>query len=721
MKKTFKRIGILALLISATFGCALLTYLIVLFAGDYVIEKEDLIFDTATEIVTEEGKVVEKLYFKNRELVDIKEIPDHVEQAFIAVEDSRFYEHHGIDLQAVLRALYVDLLAGEKRQGGSTITQQLAKRVFLTSEKTWLRKTKEAIIAINLERMYSKKKILEMYLNQIYFGNGAYGIQAAAKLYFNKDVQELTVSEGALLAAILKAPSYYDPLDHPERAKQRRNLILSLMAEQGWISAEKAVRAKGKTLALDVTQPKKHRAYWTYIDMVLKEAKVRYHLSNEEVYTGGYKIVVPMNPKAQKISYQLLQKDRFFPGSNQTKEPEAAFVLLDAETGAVLAIQGGRDYVRKGLNRAVIPRQPGSTFKPLAVYAPALETGQYRPYSLLVDKKLTYEAFGSYTPENYSGQYRGKMTMYDAVRVSANAPAVWLLHEIGIKTAKKYLRKMDIHLPDNGLAIALGGLKYGVSPLQMAAAYRTFADGGMYTEPYFISKIYDRHGRLIASHDLQEKRIFSRQTAWYMTEMLRAVVENGTAREGQIATALAGKTGTTSFPEMLGAVKDAWFVGYTPEVVGSVWIGYGRTTKSQYLTGGSRYPTLLFKAVLKKLPKQLHLAFHKPKGVRDLEKPIRMKKIETVLASWTMHGFLPAIRLQWQPVQKRVEYWIYEVQKNGKMKRIGKVKGKGSFVVSDINPFSAETFVVIPYNPQTKQKGAASRPVTVQTWLDWFS
>lgn len=716
-----KKVLLTAAFLVSVFLFGLITYVAIIFAGNYVIDEEDLVMESAASIVGENGELITKLYIENRELVDIKKIPDHVQQAFIATEDSRYYEHHGIDLQSIFRALYIDILAGGKVQGGSTITQQLTKRVFLSSDKTWLRKTKEAVIAINLERHYSKKKILEMYLNQIYFGHGAYGIQSAAKFYFNKDVSELTVEEGALLAAIPKAPGTYSPVQHPESSKKRRNLVLSLMQDQGYLSAEKAVRAKGKTLALDLQKMKKHPQYWTYIDMMMNEAKEKYHLSNEELLRGGYKIVVPMNVKAQEISYKLFQNKSYFPGSDKEHPPQGAFVLIDSETGGVQAVQGGRDYVRKGINRVTVKQQPGSTFKPLVVYGPAMETENYKPYSLLADQKMTYEAFNGYEPENYSGNYRGQITMYDALTVSANAPAVWLLNEIGIDTAKSYLHKSGINIPDKGLAMALGGLKHGVTPLKMAQAYRAFAHGGKVVEPYFISKIYNRDGELIGKAKPEQSQVFSPQTAWYMTEMLQSVVENGTGRKGHVETALAGKTGSTSFPKVEGATADAWFAGYTPKSIGAVWMGYDKTTKERYLAGGSSHPTKLFKDIIKQLPKQKHLAFKKPDHVEDLEPPIRLTEVKDLQAEFQLTSIaIPSVKLTWSASDDdRLVYHIYAIDEGGKKEKIGEVTGKGTFTDKGVNPFSIPQYQVVAFNPQTKQTGEPSSTAGVDSILNF--
>lgn len=692
-------------------------YLGILLAGNYVIHPEDLVFDSASKIVDTNGKLVTKLYVQNRNPVPIQHIPESVQNAIVSVEDNRFYEHGGIDVKGISRALYTDILAGSKVEGGSTITQQLAKRVFLSSDKTWLRKTKEAIIAINLERRYSKKQILGMYLNQVYFGHGAYGIGTAADFYFHKKVKNLTVPEAALLAAIPNAPSYYSPIEHPKEALKRRNLVLTLMAKQGYISPVKAVAYKQTTLGLHLHQTKKHAAYWTYVDMVLQEAKDKYNLSSTAVYKGGYTFVVPMNIKAQKASYQLFQDKTYFPGSDPSHPPQGALVLLNPKSGGVLAVQGGRNYVRRGINRVNVKQQPGSTMKPLAVYGPALESKKYAPYSLLKDKKIAYPAFGGWEPHNYNGVYPGKMTMYDALRVSENAPAVWLLNQIGIPKSKKYLNKLGINIPDNGLSIALGGLKYGVTPLRMAAAYSAFDENGKVVKPYFISKIYDRSGKLIAKAHPHPKQVFSSQTAWYMTKMLQAVVKNGTATRGDVQTALAGKTGTTTDHALPGIDADAWFVGYTPKAVGAVWMGYDKTTKANHLTGGSSYPTLLFKDLLKQIPSQLHLSFQKPAGVHNLQSPIRLVHVKGVHAHMILGSFgLPSVKLSWSPAKdKRLVYHIYRVE-NGKKTRIGSVTGKETFTDQRVNPFAIPHYTVVPYNPQTKQEGKASNVVTT-SWV----
>lgn len=685
---------------------AFLGYLFIIFMGNYVIDEEKLVMNTASKLVDEEGNEITKLYIENRELVKISEVPKHVQQAFISVEDQRFYDHYGIDVQAIGRAIYKDILAGSKVEGGSTITQQLAKNIFLTNDKTFLRKTKEAIIAVNLEKRYSKSKLLEMYLNQVYFGHGAYGIKAAANLYFNKDVSDLTLEEGALLAGIPKAPSTYSPIANTEKSKERRNVILSLMGDQSYISYDEVVRTQGKTVKLQVN--KKQESPWltTYIDMVFDEAKEKYAISNEELLRGGYTIKVPLKVDLQKSAYELFQNKEYFPGTDEYAQ--GAFVLLDNKSGGVLAAIGGRDYVPKGLNRLNITRQPGSTFKPIAVYAPSLETNLFQPYSLLKDEQLTY---GEYSPQNYDNQYAGQVSMFDAVVLSKNAAAVWTLSELGIKHSKDYLHQLGIRIKDDGLAIALGGLSEGVTPIQMANAYRTFTKNGNYSEHHLIEEIKSRDGTIIAEHHSEEKQVFSPQTAWDMTRMLQHVVKEGTAKNGVFEGELAGKTGTTSYPNVSGASKDAWFVGYTQNVVGALWMGYDKTDKQHYLKHGSSYPTKLFKDILTEANWDQNVAFSVPKGVKDLDSPIRLKEIDQVDARYTFKPLgLITLTLEWEPLaDERVEYRIYEHSKDHTKQLVGTVKGKGYYEIPFANVFSDSTFSVAPFNIQTNEEGTLTK------------
>lgn len=446
----------------------------------------------------------------------------------------------------------------------------------------------------------------------------------------------------------------------------------------------------------------------TYIDMVFDEAERVFSISNEELLRGGYTITVPLNQQVQETAYKLFQDASNFPGNNEAVE--GAFVLMDQKTGGVIAAIGGRNYVQKGINRVNVKRQPGSTLKPLAVYGPAIEEKVFFPYSLLVDEKRTY---GTYTPENYNHQYQLKMTMYDALVQSANAPAVWTLNELGIETGKKYLQMSGLQIPDQGLAVALGGLKEGISPLNMMKAYRAFVANGNVIEPHFITKITARDHTIIGEAKAKERKVFSKQTSWYISRMLEGVVNNGSAKSGYYPAALAGKTGTTNDPNAKGGIKDVWFVGFTPSVVGAVWMGYDRTDESHYLTGGSVYPTALFKKILNESPLEKEVAFSIPGGVHELEEPIRLKAVTDLQAELTFKPLsLFTINLQWTPSKdKRVQYHIYEKQPDSD-KYIGTVTGKGSYQVNLVNLFSLPSLYVVPYNSLTDEEGERSNTVT---------
>ncbi|WHY25508.1 transglycosylase domain-containing protein [Bacillus velezensis] len=695
-KKLFIPIIILVL----TAFLALIGYISIIFLGHYVIDEKKLILHASSKIVDQNGDEVASLYTENREPVSINEIPKEVREAFISVEDKRFYEHHGIDVKSVGRAVYRDILAGGKVEGASTITQQLAKNIFLTHDKTFLRKTKEVIIAINLERDYSKDKLLEMYLNQLYFGHGVYGIQAASHYYFSKEVKDLTVSEGAVLAAIPKAPSTYSPVLHPDKSKERRDTILGMMNDQGYISAKEAVSAQGRTLGLNVKKQSETPWFDSYIDLVIQEAEDKYSISGEQLLQGGYTIKVPLDSKLQKTAYQVMKEGSYYPGTDQDAEGSAVFI--NNKTGGVEAAIGGRDYTAKGYNRVTAVRQPGSTFKPLAVYGPAMQEKKFKPYSLLKDELQSY---GDYTPKNYDGRYEGEVTMSDAITYSKNAPAVWTLNEIGVETGKSYLKANGIDIPDEGLALALGGLEKGVSPLQLAGAFHTFAANGTYTEPYFISNITDEDGETIADHKEEGKRVFSKQTSWNMTRMLQQVVKKGTATSGTYHGDLAGKTGSTSYTGVSGATKDAWFAGYTPNITGAVWMGYDKTDQNHYLKGGSAYPTRMFKDILTQAG-ETGSAFAKPKKVKELESPIELEPVKTLTADYTFRAAgLFTIELKWDAQEEdRAVYRIY-VNKDGKETLLDSVEGKGSYEIPYANLFSGASYKVVPYNTQTKKEG----------------
>ncbi|GAB2533466.1 transglycosylase domain-containing protein [Gracilibacillus alcaliphilus] len=704
--QTMKRYRWISIIFASMFLISILGYLFIIFGGRFVFDEKAVILPTTSTVVAEDGTILGELYTENRKYVTINQIPEHVQQAFLAVEDQRFYDHAGISFPAVARAIYRDILAMQKVEGGSTITQQLAKNLFLENDKSWMRKTKEVMASIYLERNYTKSDILELYLNEIYLAHGIYGVGTAAEYFFNKPIEELTIDEGALLAAMVKAPNSYSPHHDIELAKERRNIVLQQLANVGEISTEKLLELEAKDVK--VTDQPEERDPWLddYLAYVLEEAEQKYHLSRESLKRGGYTIEVHVDPEMQRIAYQQMQDHRFFSGSNQ--EMDSSFVLMNQETGALKVLIADRQFQLGDTNHLLTRKQPGSIIKPIAVYAPALEQGDYQPYGLLPDQDMSYDGYQVGNPD---GQFEGEVTMYDAIRTSKNAPAVWLLDQIGIGYSKSMLAKMNMTLEDNGLAIALGGLEQGVTPIQMAEAYRPFIHNGEWLESSSIRAIYNNKQEEVERDAIQTKPVFQPQVAWDMLKMLEAVVTDGTAASGDYTKALAGKTGSTQHPEVPGEVKDAWFAGITPEYVTATWIGYDQATADNYLTTGSESAVQLTKSILTEMDKLTPLTeeFEVPEDVEDLPDPIRLPTIDDVDAKIGIGGFsLLQVELTWTAAEdSRVVYRVYE-RNDQEDELVGEVEGEGTYTISPIPLFQTKEYYVVPYNPLSDQTGEPS-------------
>lgn len=521
---------------------------------------------------------------ENRIIVSLDEIPLHTRQAFIAAEDLRFYDHRGIDVYRILGALRSNLKSGSLAEGASTITQQLAKLTHLSAEKTIRRKLEEINLAFQIEKVYNKDEILAMYLNTVYFGRGAYGIQAAAQAYFGVDAEDLTLNQSASLAAIIKAPSIYAPHISPSNNRSRRQYILSVMAENGFISQEEKQAALDESIWVLAQEAEKQLYSW-YIDEALRESAELLGLSADEVIQGGFKIYTAYDTRLQTIADEVYADSSFFPAAASDGTPiQSAMAVVDTNNGAVLAMIGGRDYtVRRGLNRATqMRRQPGSALKPLAVYGPALELG-YTTASVLLDEKTS---FGGYTPRNAGDRYYGLVTMRTAIRNSLNTTAVRLLEEIGLDASIQYLNKMGIPTrnSDRNLSLALGSMTYGVTPVELAAAYVPYANGGIYHQPYCVERIETVDGSNVYERKDSGKQVLSAQNAFLMTSLLQSVVSSGTGTRMLAAnTPIAGKTGTVS---MTGGNRDIWMTAYTPEISVAVWMGYDQTDAKHKISNG---------------------------------------------------------------------------------------------------------------------------------------
>ena len=524
----------------------------------------------SSQVFDSHGRLITTLHSdQNRLPIDINKVPQNLQNAFIAAEDNRFYEHIGIDPIGIFRAIFANLTNRGIAQGGSTITQQLAKNAFLSQEQTLKRKIQEAMLALEIEHKYSKKEILEMYMNQIYFGQGAYGIQTAAKTYFNKDVNELTLTQCAMLAGLPKSPNYYSPFNNLNEAKKRKNVVLDQMVKYGYVSAAEAEDAKNQDLGLSKShQSKEADEYASFIDYVSQQVAKKY--GDDALYKEGLKIYTTMDVDKQHAAVRAMRNlPNNYTDENGLTQPQAAIVSIDPKTGHILAMVGGRG--QDSFNRASMAvRQPGSAFKPF-VYLTALQHDM-TPDTTMDDQPVTC---GSWSPKNAGGSYSGTMTLSDALAHSVNTIAVQLADQVGTKNIIANAKKMGIttlDAKDDNLAMALGGLTKGVTPLEMASAYGTFANKGVHVKPTAIVKILDRNGNVLEDASTLEKeetktRVMSEREAYEMTTMLEGVIDHGTGTAAAIGRPAAGKTGTTDDN------KDAWFVGYTPDIVTAVWIG----------------------------------------------------------------------------------------------------------------------------------------------------
>ena len=557
-------------------------------------------YDANSFIYEDNGELLFEVHGEiNRTPVPIKNMPLHVQRAFVAIEDERYYKHRGVDLKAIIRAAVGYYRSGEITQGGSTITQQVVRIYFLSPEQTMQRKVREAVLAVEFERRFSKDEILELYLNRVYFGEGAYGIQSASKVYFNKNSEDLSLDEGALLAALVQAPSHFNPYYNDEGVMWRRNVVLDKMNEQGYISSRQRVDARDKPIVLD-SAASMGNYHSFFIDYVIDEAMEI--VSSESFFRGGLRIYTTFEPEIQAKVEEVCNRNELFPSELM----EVAVAMVENGTGEIKALVGGRQYVVvRGLNRATqLTRQPGSAFKPIAVYVPAFELG-YSPNSVIQDTPFKQ---AGYEPKNSGGGFYGSVSIRTAVQWSRNVAAVRLLNQIGINEGFEMCQKLGFDLveDDRCLPLALGGLTNGVTPLQMAGAYTTFANEGVYIKPYAIKRIEDAQGEVIYEHP-QGVMVMKATSAAYTTDVLRAVVNSGTGTRARLkGIPVAGKTGTTELPNTpeyrgINGNKDAWFVGYTEEYTMAVWLGFDEVNMSRrnYLTSyGGNQPAEIFRLAM---------------------------------------------------------------------------------------------------------------------------
>ncbi|OEG70360.1 hypothetical protein ATZ36_01285 [Candidatus Endomicrobiellum trichonymphae] len=566
----------------------------------------------SSKIYDKDNNLIAEFFTERRTFIPINEIPVNLQNAFIAIEDKDFFKHWGISIKGIIRALSRILLKMKIAEGGSTITQQLAKTIFLTRDKTLIRKIKEALLAIRLEKNYSKDEILQFYINQIYFGSGTYGVQAAARIYFNKNAHDLNLAECATLAAIPKSPNYYNPFKNAKASLARRNLVLLRMRELGYITKEKEEEALEVALPTKETALKENIGHY-FMEFLRIMLEQKYGTNG--LLKGGLSIYTTIDMRAQAAAEKAIEKALTTFDKNKSKQKsvkvQGALIAIDPENGAIRAMVGGRNFRESQFNRAIqAKRQPGSAFKPF-VYLAAIEAG-LTPATLLNDEPMVFVYKGNswnlvsrditaletiaetvpekdlidtnkiWTPTNYGKKYRGPVTLKTALASSINICAIETIMQITPLKVIQSAKNLGITTPlVNSFSLALGSSDTTLQ--EMVSAFAVFASGGIKTTPYIITKITDRDGKIIEQNIPQQKEVLSSQDCFIITNMLKAVVEKGSGWNAKnLGRPCAGKTGTTNYS------SDAWFIGYTPQLAAGVWIGYDDRSISlgEKVTGG---------------------------------------------------------------------------------------------------------------------------------------
>lgn len=528
------------------------------------------------------GRLLSSLHGEaNRKIVKLDQISPDLKRAVLAIEDSHFYYHGGLNPNSIGRAVVANLKSGGVVEGASTLTMQLVKNIFLSHERTFSRKLAEAVLAIRVEQIFTKDEILEMYLNNIYWGHNNYGVQTAAESYFNKPASQLTLAEGAMMAGLIQAPEAYSPFNSYQVAKERQAVVLARMRELGWITPEVEREARQQRLAIGRPTAWRGSKLPYVTDTVLRELNERF--GKEMVVKGGLRVQTTVDYQTQKMAEATVK------GAYQSlrgrglgaKELQIALVAVDPRTHFVKAIVGGVDYEKSQLNRAIqSQRPPGSAFKPL-VYYTAFASGNYTPESVVNDSPVSFrDGSGYYTPKNYGGGYAGPMSVRTALIQSRNVPAVVVGRKVGTDKIVEVSRQLGIESPLQAVtSLPLGAI--GVTPLEMAGAYATFASNGWHSEPTIIARVTDSRGNVLLDNTPQPQLVLDPWAAASLSSVLQGVIAGGTGTAAQIGRPAAGKTGTTD------SERNVWFVGYVPQLATAVWIGDDRNRPlGKGVTGG---------------------------------------------------------------------------------------------------------------------------------------
>ena len=568
-----------------------------------------------TEIYAADGTILAKLHREeNRYVVPLEKISPYVQKAVIAIEDERFYDHRGIDLHGVIRAAVTNITHKRVEEGGSTITQQLARNLFLTRKKSITRKIAEMVIALQIERRYTKNEILELYLNQIYWGHNAYGIESASNVYFNKHASELTLAEASLLSGIIEGPEKFSPYKNMEGAKLRQVLVLSKMVELGKINQAAADSAKIQPVELSTETPNKYRFVAPYFtSYVIQQLIDKY--GEYTVYNGGLKVYTTIDLNKQRVAEEVVKKFLIEEGETYNFS-QGALVSIDPRTGYIRAMVGGASFEASEFNRAwQMKRQPGSSFKAYT-YTAAMELG-ISPGFILEDTPATYEVpadewnpEGKWEPKNFDEKYRGKVTVREAFERSLNIPAVRLIDKIGVGPVIDVAKRMGIKSPlKRSLGLTLGISE--ITLLEQTSAFGVFANGGIRVEPTAIIKIEGHNNQLIYRHTIIEKRALTKNIAAVMVDIMQGVLLRGTGVRGNIDRPAGAKTGTTE------EFKDAWFIGYVPQLVTGVWVGNDNNEPMEGVTEVAVAPRMWKAFMSNVLIDEPVIDFPKPEGLID--------------------------------------------------------------------------------------------------------
>lgn len=591
----------------------------VIAAGAPKLDEKKLKDSYSSTIFDKEGEEITEVGAQKRTYISYNDIPKKLEEAVLATEDARFYEHSGVDIIRLGGAVIANVTQGFGSQGGSTITQQVIKNSFFTHEKTITRKIQELWMAFQLEQKYSKQEILEMYLNKIYYHPEYYGVGKAAEGFYGKELKDLELHEAAMLAGIPQSPTRFDPRKNPESAEKRRNIVLNLMVKQGFITEQEAEEAKKVPVQSTVVAEKeKSNPYSAYVEEVIEEVKEK---TDIDVSSAGAKIYTTLDTDAQKYVEDLLNGNEIsYPDDNF----QAGVTLIDTESGEIRAIGGGRNQNVGDFNYAIdTVRQPGSTIKPVLDYGPAIEYLKWSTYEQIVDEPYTYS--NGVKINNFDRGFKGQMTMREALAQSRNIPALKAMQEVGIDKARDFAAGLGIPLEEEiPEAYAIGGFKDGVSPLNMAGAFAAFGNNGIYTEPHAVTKVVLSDGTEIDLSPEPESAM-SDYTAYMVTDMMISVVESGTGTAARVpGVTVAGKTGTTNFRDEekakynvpAGGAKDSWFVGYTPKYAAAVWTGYMKNDEKMHLTKtDQQLAKKIFKEVISEVSAGDSSDFKKPNSV----------------------------------------------------------------------------------------------------------